>query len=74
MRWFAAARVPRALAKAGSEVTLLAPRGSLAEHSSYVSRIGHIPDNANPMQWVFALAASVQATSPRLVVPGDDTA
>lgn len=74
MRWIGAARLPRALVKAGFEVTLLAPRGSLAEHSGYIARIGNIPDNANPMQWVFALAASVKATSPRLVVPGDDTA
>jgi predicted ATP-grasp superfamily ATP-dependent carboligase len=73
-RWFGPARVPRALARAGFEVTLLAPRGSLAEHSGFVSKVGHIPDNATPMQWIFAFAASVKATSPRLVVPGDDTA
>jgi predicted ATP-grasp superfamily ATP-dependent carboligase len=73
-RWFGAARVPRALANAGFEVTLLAPRGSLAEQSAFVSKVGHLPDNATPMQWVFAFAASVRGTSPRFVVPCDDTA
>jgi len=73
-RWFGTARVPRALANAGFEVTLLAPRGSLAEHSAFVSKVGHLPDNATPMQWVFAFAASVRGTSPRIVVPCDDTA
>lgn len=73
-RWFGAARVPRSLANAGFEVTLLAPRGSLAEHSGFVAKIGHLPDNATPMQWVFAFAASVSATSPRFVIPCDDTA
>jgi len=73
-RVFEAARVPRALARAGFEVTLLAPRGTLAEKSRFVSRIGHTPDDATPSQWVFAFAATVKATSPRLVVPGDDHA
>jgi len=73
-RWFGAARVPRSLANAGFEVTLLAPRGSLAEHSGFVSKVGHLPDNATPMQWVFAFAASVSAIRPRLVIACDDTA
>lgn len=71
---FGAARLPRALARAGFDVSLLAPRGALAEKSRFVSRIGHLPDDATPSQWVFAFAATVKATSPRLVVPGDDTA
>jgi predicted ATP-grasp superfamily ATP-dependent carboligase len=73
-RGFVATRIPRALSRAGFEVTLLAPQGSVVEHSSYVARVGHLPDNATPMQWVFAFAASIKATSPHLVVPGDDGA
>ena len=72
-KWFAAARMPSALSRAGFEVALLAPRGSLAERSRYVAKIGHLPANATPRDWVFAFAAMVKATSPRLVVPCDDT-
>jgi hypothetical protein len=73
-RWFAGARMPRALAKAGFEVSLLAPRGSLAEHSVFVSKVGHLPESEEPTQWVFAFAAIVKATSPRLLIPCDDRA
>ena len=38
-RWYGTARTPRALAKAGFEVTLLAPRNSLAESSRFVARM-----------------------------------
>ena len=69
---FAAARLPKALANAGFEVALLAPKDSLAEKSRFVGRVGHLPDNANAAQWLFAFAAMVKATSPRLVVPGDE--
>ena len=71
---FGAARLPRALARAGFEVTLLAPQGSLAETSHFVFRTVPLPDHANPAPWLLALAASAKATSPRLVVAGDDTA
>jgi biotin carboxylase len=73
-RWFAGARMPRALAKAGFEPSLLAPRGSLAEHSGFLSKAGYLPDGIDPMEWVFALAAIAKATSPRLIVPCDDPA
>jgi glutathione synthase/RimK-type ligase-like ATP-grasp enzyme len=73
-RWYGTARVPRSLAKAGCEVSLLAPKGTLAEKSRFVAKIGHLPDDANPMQWTFAFAAIVKATSPRLIVPCDDVA
>lgn len=66
--------MPRALARAGFEVALLAPRGSLAEHSRYVSRLGALEDPTTPLQWLFAFAAIVKATAPRLVIPGDDMA
>jgi hypothetical protein len=73
-RWYGTARMPRALARAGFEVALLAPRGSLAEHSRYVSRLGSLDDPTTPLQWLFAFAAIVKATAPRLVIPGDDMA
>jgi len=73
-RWIGAGRAPRALARAGFDVALLAPRGSLPERSRFVGRIGHVPDRATPAQWIFAFAAMVKAAQPRLVVPGDDTA
>ena len=66
--------MPRDLVKAGWSVALLVPKGSLAEHSRYVQRIGHLPDNATPLQWVNAFAGMVKATAPRLVLPCDDTA
>ena len=73
-RWPGTARIPRGLAKAGFTVSLLTPRNSLAEKSAYVAKIGFLPDQATPMQWVHAFAATVTATSPRLVVPCDDMA
>jgi predicted ATP-grasp superfamily ATP-dependent carboligase len=73
-RWLGTARIPRPLAAAGFDVVLLTPRGSLAEKSTQVRRIGHIPDDATPMQWLQAFATIVRATSPRLVVPCDDMA
>ncbi len=73
-RWYGTARIPRGLSRAGFDVALLAPRHALAEKSAFVARIGHLPDDATPMQWVFALAAMVKATAPRLLLPCDDTA
>jgi len=73
-RWLGAARSPRVLANAGFEVSLLTPRGSLAEHSRYVAKIGYVPDGGTPREWVHALAATVRATAPTLIIPGDDTA
>lgn len=71
-RGYGTARAPRALARAGFEVTLLTPRNSLAEASRYVSRIAYLPDDATPMQWIHALAATVKAASPAQVIPCDD--
>jgi predicted ATP-grasp superfamily ATP-dependent carboligase len=73
-KWLAAARMPGALSRAGFEVSLLAPRDSLAQKSRYLRRIGHIAANATSRDWVFAFAATVRAASPRLVIPCDDTA
>jgi predicted ATP-grasp superfamily ATP-dependent carboligase len=66
--------MPAELGRAGFDVALLAPRGSLAERSRYLAKVGHLAANATPFDWVFAFVAMVRATSPRLVVPCDDTA
>jgi len=71
---FASARMPRALARAGFEPSLLTRRGSLAEQSAFLSKVGHLPDAADATEWVFAFAAFVKATSPRLVIPCDGAA
>jgi len=73
-RWYGTARIPYALAKAGFDVTLLTPPGTLAEKSSFLARVGHLPDDATVRQWLYAFAATVKATSPRLVIPGDEMA
>lgn len=72
-RWYGTARMPGNLARAGFDVTLLAPPGSFAERSRYVSRVAHLPADANARQWAEAFAAAVAATSPRIVVACDDT-
>jgi len=72
--WLGTARIPRALANAGFAVALLTPPNSLAEKSRFVSKVGHLPDNATLAQWVHAFAAMVRATVPQLVLPCDDTA
>jgi len=70
-RWYGTARIPRTLARAGFDVSLLTPRDSLAEKSRFIARIGYLPDEATPKQWVEALGEDVltQAgiTSPREV-------
>jgi len=73
-QWLGAARMPRVLARAGFDVSVLIPKGSLAEKSAFVSRIGFLPHNATSREWVHAFAATVKATAPRLVLPCDDTA
>ena len=73
-QYIGTARIPGALAANGFEVSLLAPRGTLAEKSRHVGKIEHLPDSATPRQWVRAFAAMVDATSPRIVLACDDTA
>ena len=51
-RWFGTARIPRALARAGFDVSLLTPKGSLAEHSRFIGKIGYLPDRATAQEWV----------------------
>ena len=72
--WLGAARMPRNLANAGFAVSLLVPRGSIAEKSRFLLNIGHLPANATPAAWVEAFTSMVESTSPRLVLPCDDTA
>ena len=70
--WLGTARMPRDLARAGWNVALLTPPGSLAEHSGYLHRIARLPDNASGAQWLHAFAGTVRAVSPQLVLPCDD--
>jgi hypothetical protein len=72
--WLGTARIPKGLADAGFEVSLLAPQRSLAEASRFIARLRHIDDRTTPAQWFDAFAAMVDATRPRLVIPCDDTA
>ena len=73
-RWIGPMRMPRALARAGFEVLLLAPQGSLIEKSRFLARTEHLPDHATPAQWLAAFVELVSASSPRLVLPCDDMA
>src|SRR5512139_1952054 len=74
MQSYGGARMARCLAEAGFAVSLLTPPGAAAAKSRYVSRVGHLAADATPMQWVYAFAAMVKASSPRVVLPCDDTA
>jgi len=73
-KWFATARIPRPLANAGFDVSLLTPADSLAEHSAYVGRLELLPDEFTPEEWVVAFAKMVREQRPRIVVPCDDQA
>jgi len=66
--------MPRSLARAGFEVSLLAPRGSLALHSRFVARSSVLRDESTPMQWLLSLVAMIAETEPRVVVPCDEVA
>jgi len=73
-KWPATAHLPRELARAGFEVTVLAPRDALVAKSRYVSAIAPLPHGATPLHWAHLLVATIAAKSPRLVIPCDDTA
>jgi predicted ATP-grasp superfamily ATP-dependent carboligase len=53
-------------------VTLLTPRGSLAESSRFVTRVAYLADNATPVDWIHAVAATARAVSPVQLLPCDD--
>ena len=66
--------MPRSLARAGFEVSLLAPRGSLALRSRFLTRSSVLRDESTPMQWLLSLVAMITEIEPRLVVPCDEVA
>src|SRR5260221_12449555 len=68
-RWFGPARSPRALSRAGFDVSVLVPRGALAVASGYPTRIGYVPDNASALEWFGALAEMITTVATRLLVP-----
>ena len=72
--WLGTARIPKVLAQAGFDVSLLTPRQSLAEASRFIARIGYLEDQTTRGKWFEAFAAMVDATAPRLVIPCDDMA
>ena len=73
-QWYGAARMTRCLAEAGFIVSLLTPANSPSEKSRFLTKVGHLPANATSRDWVYAFAAMVKATAPRVVLPCDDTA
>ncbi|MBK5282858.1 MAG: hypothetical protein JJE16_12310, partial [Nitrospiraceae bacterium] len=48
------------------------PKGSLAQHSGCVARVGHLPDAATPRDFLFGFAAMAKAVAPRLLMACDD--
>jgi predicted ATP-grasp superfamily ATP-dependent carboligase len=66
--------MPRVLARAGFEVVLLAPQGSLAAKSRYVSRIGSLATTATPMEWLLELIRMIDEHAPETLVPCDEMA
>ena len=65
--------MPRELAKAGFEVSLLTPRNSLTEKSRFVDKVTYLPDKVTFPAWAKTFVSTVQAGLPRLVLPCDDT-
>jgi len=73
-RWLGAARAPRALARAGFAVSVLAPPGTLLTKSGPLDHVAYLPPKADARQWVAAFEAIVDIARPRLLVPCDDMA
>ena len=72
--WLGTARMPRVLARAGFEVVLLAPGGSLAARSRYVSRTVFLSAAATPMEWLLLLVRTIDDAAPDMLVPCDEMA
>jgi hypothetical protein len=72
--WLGTARAPRMLSRAGFDVALLTPPGSLAERSAYVARIAHISPKASPMAWIASLVQAIDDCDPVMILPGDEMA
>jgi Carbamoyl-phosphate synthase L chain, ATP binding domain len=70
--WYGTVRIPSALARAGFEVSLLAPRSGPADLSRHVARKIVLPSPLTPLQWVHAFADAVRTTAPRIVLPCDE--
>ncbi len=68
----APARMPRELQRAGFEVVLLSPSGSLCAKSRFVDRVHSMPAEQSGSDWIEALAELAQATRASLLLPGDD--
>lgn len=64
--------MPKALAEAEFEVHLLAPPDSLIAKSRFLTGRHTLRARATVLQWVDALAAAVDASSPRILMPCDD--
>jgi predicted ATP-grasp superfamily ATP-dependent carboligase len=73
-RWLGTARMPRALAVAGFEVALIAPRGSLALHSRFVSQAALLSETALAIEVLHTLIRMVDRVSPRMLLPCDEMA
>lgn len=73
-QWTSPAQLPRALVRAGFDVSLLAPKVALVAKSRHVAAVTYLPERSMPMQWAYMLAASIGERTPRLIVPCDDTA
>ena len=73
-RWLGTARMPRALAIAGFEVALIAPRGSLALQSGFVSRVALLSETALAIEVLHTLIRMVDEVSPTMLIPCDEMA
>ena len=73
-RWLGTARMPRALALAGFDVALIAPKGSLALHSRFVSKAAVLSETALAIEVLHTLIRMVDKVSPRLLLPCDEMA
>ncbi len=82
--WIGISRLPGALARAGFDVAILAPRNAHIAHSRFVERCYlYEPSERSPDQEDFAsvtarifrsLVAAIESCGPRLVIPADEDA
>ena len=68
----APARLPFELKRAGCDVALFAPAGSLAAHTPYVDRRAIAAGRATTVAWTELLLREIAAFDPAIVLPGDD--
>jgi predicted ATP-grasp superfamily ATP-dependent carboligase len=65
---------PEVLSAAGFDVTLLAPKDTLAAASRYLAQVSWLRDRSTAVQWMESLAAVAEDASAQLVLPADDMA